>query len=348
MSVKRLLGLGLLGAGLSTGIATAQTCDPETFDPASIAVWAWNGETPSAGYDAGYVEVRNNSTFHVRVKVTRKIRNPPAHYNCPGCESVCDGAGTISCTFGRTDVLELTPGACNIAKTVNTSSGDSAPDCMPANDDLSHDCCDNDNACSDAVKVCSANLITPCSETADCIKPGAPGGICILDGVCSDNTTACHANGDCPPAFPTCKARPFCSVYTTVEVSVIEWWKEGCVHSLGDEPVCGLWQATYRGGPSDPINDGWAGVPTCGHSTSCSTHVLIRHHCGFPNGTSCASSNDCTSGVCADGVCCDNACDGVCQACTAAKKGSGVNGVCDAISAGTDPDNECTGTCPCN
>lgn len=42
---------------------------------------------------------------------------------------------------------------------------------------------------------------------------------------------------------------------------------------------------------------------------------------------------------------CDAACTGACVACTAAKKGSGADGACGAIAAGTDPDTECNSNC---
>ncbi len=57
-------------------------------------------------------------------------------------------------------------------------------------------------------------------------------------------------------------------------------------------------------------------------------------------GSVCASSVECTSGVCADGFCCDRACGG-CEACSAALKGSGANGVCGAVPVDTDPHGAC-------
>jgi cysteine-rich repeat protein len=65
------------------------------------------------------------------------------------------------------------------------------------------------------------------------------------------------------------------------------------------------------------------------------------------NGTICGGDGECTNGHCVDNVCCDALCNGLCQACTAAKKGSGADGTCAAIGAGTDPDNECSGTYSC-
>ncbi len=58
-------------------------------------------------------------------------------------------------------------------------------------------------------------------------------------------------------------------------------------------------------------------------------------------GVACVAGADCLSSNCIDGVCCDGVCGGSCQACTAAKKGAGVDGVCGPINAGADPDGEC-------
>lgn len=56
----------------------------------------------------------------------------------------------------------------------------------------------------------------------------------------------------------------------------------------------------------------------------------------------CGSSSQCgPGGNCVDGVCCDRACDGACEACTAAKKGSGLDGACGPIAPDQDPDREC-------
>ncbi|MCS6902123.1 MAG: hypothetical protein NZX77_20455, partial [Polyangiaceae bacterium] len=67
------------------------------------------------------------------------------------------------------------------------------------------------------------------------------------------------------------------------------------------------------------------------------------------NGKACTSNLLCSSGFCIEGVCCDKPCDGTCEACTAALKGYGEDGICEPINAGTDPQNECsvvgTGAC---
>jgi hypothetical protein len=63
-------------------------------------------------------------------------------------------------------------------------------------------------------------------------------------------------------------------------------------------------------------------------------------------GTACSLGVECDTGHCADGVCCDTACSGACRSCLAAKKGSGQDGTCGNIVAGSDPDDECPALVP--
>lgn len=58
-------------------------------------------------------------------------------------------------------------------------------------------------------------------------------------------------------------------------------------------------------------------------------------------GAACAGASECISAFCADGVCCNAACVGGCVACTAARKGSGADGVCAPVAADTDPKGAC-------
>jgi len=52
---------------------------------------------------------------------------------------------------------------------------------------------------------------------------------------------------------------------------------------------------------------------------------------GAGNGEACDQNADCASGHCADMVCCYTACDGVDEACSAAAKGQGVDGICGLV-----------------
>jgi hypothetical protein len=56
------------------------------------------------------------------------------------------------------------------------------------------------------------------------------------------------------------------------------------------------------------------------------------------NGYFCATGETCASGYCVDGVCCDHPCDDTCEACTAALKGEGADGLCGALADGMSPE----------
>jgi hypothetical protein len=69
-------------------------------------------------------------------------------------------------------------------------------------------------------------------------------------------------------------------------------------------------------------------------------------------GARCRFDAECSSGYCADGFCCDARCDGDCEACSFRRKfpslpanasvgADTLDGVCQPISAGKDPDNRC-------
>src|SRR5690606_22827822 len=60
------------------------------------------------------------------------------------------------------------------------------------------------------------------------------------------------------------------------------------------------------------------------------------------NGESCNDGFECLSGHCTDGVCCATACIGECVACTAAKKGGGIDGYCDVVADGINPRSLCS------
>jgi len=59
-------------------------------------------------------------------------------------------------------------------------------------------------------------------------------------------------------------------------------------------------------------------------------------------GEACTADVECSSDHCVDGVCCNSPCEGACVACTAALKGSGDDGVCGVVAAGTNPRLGCT------
>jgi hypothetical protein len=146
---------------------------------------------------------------------------------------------------------------------------------------------------------------SPCSSDGECATNHCS------DGVCCD--TACNT---------TCVA---CSASTKAS---------------GSDGACG---------PAKPATDPHAtctddGSPACSNNGLCDGAGACA---GYPLSTACSAlactkAADCTSGFCVDGICCDKTCAGTCEACTAAKKGSGIDGVCGNVAAGTDPRDRCT------
>ena len=88
---------------------------------------------------------------------------------------------------------------------------------------------------------------------------------------------------------------------------------------------------------------------TCPTSCSADADCVTGFYCvnGSCNGKrapgeTCSAGNQCASGFCVESVCCGGACDGVCQSCTAAGKGSGIDGECGNAAQGLDPQGSCT------
>ena len=92
----------------------------------------------------------------------------------------------------------------------------------------------------------------------------------------------------------------------------------------------------------------------CASATACKTTCAIDSDCltgntcsagacvgKKANGLACTTAAECLNGNCVDGYCCESACAGTCMACSAAKTGT-TNGFCRPVTAGTDPDIECS------
>ncbi len=83
------------------------------------------------------------------------------------------------------------------------------------------------------------------------------------------------------------------------------------------------------------------GSPSCGLNGTCADGACASYAGPGCTPTPCADGSECGSGFCVDGVCCDSACDGLCQACSTAKKGTGPDGVCGPVAKLTNPDGDC-------
>lgn len=221
----------------------------------------------------------------------------------------------------------------------------------------------------------------PCADPSQCRPPGATcstntqcdSGFCV-DGFCCESACSglCEAcstarkgsgsNGTCGPIASgvdpdnectnsACSGTGVCAQYNGVAcASPAECLSGYCVDGVCCGGACvGLCQACTAAKKGSGADGGCGNIGTgadpddeCGTGTCSGAGVCSMGSAGV----TCTANGQCASGFCADGVCCNNACTGTCQACTAAKKGSGTNGTCGTIAAYADPDNECyQGTC---
>jgi hypothetical protein len=173
-----------------------------------------------------------------------------------------------------------------------------------------------------------------CSEQAGVYCNAANCRICssgnCVDGYCCDTAcngacdacsvaTGANANGTCSVVSPGAPGNPACSPYV-------------CSGSSAACPgVC------LKDADCDSTH-------YCASDQTCAPRKAQGLNCDDGAGGDCqvTGCRVCTTGNCVDGYCCDTACSGTCQACSAVKKGSGVNGTCGAVASKTDPDNECT------
>ncbi len=217
------------------------------------------------------------------------------------CQS---GACAVSCS-GDTDCASThycLAGACVIKRAV-------AETCTAARECASGYCADGvccDRACTGRCEACSAEK-----------KGSAASGTCgpIVDGTDPDK--------ECPGAF--------CSSISTAT----------------NAQVCDGAGACRANGTTTCVNYACSAgscASTCTSDSACaSTHYCVSGSCISKRAVAeaCTANRECASGVCADGVCCDRACTAGCEACSAAKKGSGADGVCGPVAADTDPKNAC-------
>ncbi|MEZ4314092.1 MAG: hypothetical protein R3F14_39230, partial [Polyangiaceae bacterium] len=196
-------------------------------------------------------------------------------------------------------------------------------------------CCDT--SCTGTCQACtaakkSAGTDGTCGPVAATTDPDneCPGATtCNGATACAlgANGSACTLSSECTSGF--CADGVCCNTSCTATCNACSALKKG----QGADGTCG---AILVG--TDPDNE-CAGAANCSGGSSCSL---------LGNGTTCAQDTECSSGFCVDGVCCNTVCNALCQACTAAKKGSGSNGTCGSIASGADPDDECVGSQTCN
>jgi hypothetical protein len=185
----------------------------------------------------------------------------------------------------------------------------------------------------------------------DDTDPPSSGTVCITDSCVNGNVVQTFKPGvTCGMSLgqpELCDAQGQCGCHTNMDCTLPSTCGGG-----GVPLVCGCAPKTCAtlgktcGGPfsdgcykmlgcDDLIKDGTETDVDCGgNPTTCATRCA--------NGKKCLAGSDCQSGFCDDGVCCSTDCSGLtCQACSAAAKGQGADGVCGPVALGKDPHNNC-------
>ena len=204
---------------------------------------------------------------------------------------------------------------------------------------VDHVCCD-----SDCAGTCQSCVGAKTGKTDGACNPLPAGS--NADNDCSVGTTPCGTTGSCDgngkcaltPAATSCPGTSACSGNQLTVTPAACDGKGACVPGSSTTSACP--------GGVNCMSNGTACLPTSctadGNCTAGSYCDLGTHTCTAKRdlGGSCTGTNQCTSGYCADGVCCNNGCLGTCEACIQTKTNV-ASGHCAAVSAGTDPDNEC-------
>ncbi|MBI2389435.1 MAG: hypothetical protein HYV09_07545 [Deltaproteobacteria bacterium] len=296
-------------------------------------------------------------------------RNPDGECGATTCiagslsQPVCNGTG--SC---RASVTACAPWACAASGTACATTCASDSDCAStAYCDATNNCvvkktngaaCGERNECASNNCVdgvcCNTACLGGCVACTAALKGSGANGVCDAIKADTDPKNACEVGLDYPSS---CRSDGMCDGTGTCRTNA----KAGTVCALAgckDGSLNGARTCDAAGTCQPASTTGSCGTYACagaGCATSCTTDASCNaaSYCvggacvaKKANGAACGAANECASGSCADGVCCDVSCSGKCQACTAAKKGSGTDGTCGAIGDGADPDDECTGdTC---
>ena len=233
-----------------------------------------------------------------------------ASTSCGDATGECDGAGKCEKWPAQTPCGDLA--SCSNGTQINADS------------------CDGDGACLDGGSVpcglyaCGATTCNAmCASDADCASNAyCAGNTCVQKKA---NGVFCAAANQCQSG--SCADGVCCNTACNASCQACSIAAGGVVNG-----TCSPVPANQ-----DPAGD-------CGANGSCDGAGT----CKKVVGQACILASECLSASCADGFCCNTPCQGLCQACSNLKKGSGANGSCAFVGVGTDPDDECPGVTTCS
>ena len=207
--------------------------------------------------------------------------------------------------------------------------------------------CDGTGQCASGTCADGVCCTTACAGVCEACSAAKTGG---ADGTCAPVKAGTDPDAECPDLGPstcattgTCNGARACSIYP----SGTACGTASCSAGLGTAPTCdgaGTCQPHVTS-CGQYVCAGSACGTTCSSDAGCvaGAYCRIADHSCQPRGAAgviCAADDQCVSSHCADGRCCETACDGLCEACSAAKTG-GADGTCAPVKEGTDPDSEC-------
>ncbi len=250
------------------------------------------------------------------------------------CNTACGGA----CDACASALGATTNGTCTI---VTGSSGN--PSCGAYLCQAGNAACPT--TCSTDAQCAAGDY---CDNTSHCVPQKAQGGTCNTTSDCK--VAGCHecSTGNCVDGFccdTACSGS--CDACSVAAGAATNGTCSNVAAGTPGNPSCSgyLCGGTSAMCPTSCTADAQcASGDYCDNTGQCKPQKALGGSCNVGAGGDCQGPGcrECVSGNCVDGVCCMDACSaGTCMACSAAKKGAGMDGVCGFIKVGTDPDSEC-------
>ncbi|MCC6528358.1 MAG: hypothetical protein IT373_37280 [Polyangiaceae bacterium] len=317
-----------------------ETCNQYHCVPASCADGSLDGSETGVdcggpdcipcGVGLGCTAALDCTTLFCEPTGTGGAGGAPSAGVCAPCQASadCDGAPGTYCVQGWCVLQKLVGEAC-------TAHEQCASGFCPGDDGV---CCTTN--CTGGCEACTAAKTGGADGTCGPIAVGTdPDAECTDEGAASCGVAGTGCNGNA--------AAPACTLYAADTPCAAAVCADGAATPAlgcdGDGTCVSV--APTSCAPYACNSAGTDCLLACQSDADCdSLHFCSSQSC-VPKkspGDGCASGAQCLSGFCPanDGVCCDTACSGNCQACLASKTPS-LNGTCDFIDGGTDPDSEC-------
>jgi hypothetical protein len=210
------------------------------------------------------------------------------HGSACSMDADCDTGNCFDGVCCESTVACGTCKACNVTGSIGTCA------LVPSGQNASS--CSAPSACNGA-GACQLTNGQSCTTGTQCLSGNCADGYCC-NTACGGPCDVCNATpGTCTIVPSGSAGAPSCS-----------------------PAVCNGSSATCPGGCTKDADCSSASY--CAASGKCVTKKVLGAACDPKADCAGGACAVCASGVCVDGVCCDRACTGLCEACSAARKGT--------------------------